>query len=77
MKHILFDLFRQGYFSRFNPADILTTDTSHDRKTILGNAVLRPFFFEFVYPVGIIQIKSLLSKKECDSYRFCHTPLNV
>ena len=50
---------------------------SHDRKTILGNAVLRPFFLKIVYPIGIIQFQSLQSKKECDSYRFCHTPLNV
>ena len=61
----------------FNPADILTTDTSHDRKTILGNAVLRPFFLKIVYPIGIIQFQSLQSKKKCDSYRFCHTSLNV
>ena len=48
-----------------------------DRKLILGNAVLRPFFFKIVYPIGIVQLKSLQSKKECDIYRFCHTPLNV
>lgn len=49
------DFFRQGYFSRFKPADIFSADTSHDRKLILGNAVLRPFFLKIIYPVGIIQ----------------------
>ena len=49
------DFFCQGYFARFQPADIFSADTSHDRKLILGNAVLRPLFLEMVYPVSIIQ----------------------